>query len=191
MFEKHLYRGFYTPLYSDLPIGLCPVQRGRATYLRIGIGVDLFGELVPIYLGLDQHLLSFHIVSRISLVINAPIVKPSAAHQPAPARNQNEIDIHGRLRVSHISLDHWHHPVRGDLLNPELFVQIVIPHIAHVKSLEGVLLGAMIYQIAVSSLTIGSDVEALRGYIKSAFKELLDALSDGIELVLYGLPDWL
>jgi hypothetical protein len=49
----------------------------------------------------------------------------------------------------------------------------------------------MMNQIPVSSLTIGSDVEPLRCDIKSAFKELLDALSDGIKLVLYGLSDWL
>ena len=183
MLYENLHCGFNTTRNFNFSINLCPETWYWSSYLSEWVNMRSLLILFFILFGFHYYLLAFNKVRSVAFIVNAARVVSSSTQQPSASWYQYQVNVQSRLSMPHISLNQWYHPIRRNVLNAQLFIKIVVPHVAIVKGSQSfVRLCLWSCQESISSLSIWSKIEAIRSNIKSTLKKFFDSISNCIHL---------
>ena len=125
--------------FVGLKTCLCPAEGNRPPHLNVRNHSRLWGNcthfftnhLLLHHIMLDNNLFHFCKICHVSLIIQTPTVVASAPTPPSPPRNGNKFYILNFLHV-YVALDQGSAPVGGELLGDQVFIQFLVPHVAHI-----------------------------------------------------------
>ncbi len=128
----------------------------------------------------EHKLLYLTVISYVSLIVNAPRIKPCPAHSPSSASYQDHLEAFLRTCIVNKTLYQRVTPIVGNFLCVEIPTQVEVPHILGVNRRAAPNIHVfLILRPACASLCVSRQikVDCVEESLSEIFLELLDDLS--------------